>query len=127
MLIIDSLKRHCAKLTQKLSGRDIEERRRGRRGSVDREPQVETLLRQDGPSMDLGQGSGAGTYKRHSDADKGAAPFVYVDPTMHSFGGASSSRPFVPPSGYYFGGNGPQPWGADPWTCWQEMERMRQV
>ncbi|KNA15497.1 hypothetical protein SOVF_097770 [Spinacia oleracea] len=115
MLIIDSLKRHCAKLTQKLSGRDREE------------AQVETSLRQDGPGLDLGQGSGAGTYQRHSDADRGATPFVYADPTRHSFGGASSSRPFVPPPGYYFGGSGPQPWGADPWTCWQEMEMMRQA
>ncbi|XP_056689714.1 uncharacterized protein [Spinacia oleracea] len=31
MLLIDSLKRHCANLTKKLSGRDREERRRGRR------------------------------------------------------------------------------------------------
>ncbi|KNA12469.1 hypothetical protein SOVF_125780 [Spinacia oleracea] len=38
MLVIDSLKRQCAKVTHKLTGRDREECRRGRRGSVDREP-----------------------------------------------------------------------------------------
>ncbi|XP_056697868.1 uncharacterized protein [Spinacia oleracea] len=127
MLLIDSLKRHCAKLTQKLSGRDREERRRGRRGFVDREPQAETSLRQEGPSLDLGQGSSAGTFERHSDAERGAAPFVHADPTRHPFGGASSSRPFVPPPRCYFGGSGPQPWGADAWSYWSEMERMRQA
>ncbi|XP_056682838.1 cysteine-rich and transmembrane domain-containing protein YDL012C-like isoform X2 [Spinacia oleracea] len=45
----------------------------------------------------------------------------------NSFGGASSSRPFVPPPGYYFGGSGPQPWGADSWAYYAEMERMRQA
>ncbi|XP_056682964.1 uncharacterized protein [Spinacia oleracea] len=127
MLLIDSLKRHCAKLTQKLSGREREERRRGRRGFVDREPQAETSLRQEGPSLDLGQGSSAGTFERHSDAERGAAPFVHADPTRHPFGGASSSRPFVPPPRCYFGGSGPQPWGADAWSYWSEMERMRQA
>ncbi|XP_056697964.1 uncharacterized protein [Spinacia oleracea] len=87
----------------------LPKRRRGRRGSVDREPQAETSLRQEGPSLDLRQGSRAGTFQRHSDADRGAAPFVNADPTRHSFGGASSSRPFVPPPGYNFGGSGPQP------------------
>ncbi|XP_056682542.1 uncharacterized protein [Spinacia oleracea] len=80
MLMIDSLKRHCAKLTQKLSGRDGEKRRRGRRGSVDREPQAETSLRQEGPSLDLRQGSRAGTFQRHSDADRGAAPLYMLIP-----------------------------------------------
>ncbi|XP_056696680.1 uncharacterized protein [Spinacia oleracea] len=127
MLLIDSWKRYCAKLTQKLSGRDREERRRDRRGSVDREPKGETFSRQKGPSLDLGQGSGAGVRQRHSDADREAAPFVHADPTRHSFGGASSSRPFVSPPGYYFGGSGPQPWGADSWAYYAEMERMRQA
>ncbi|KNA17046.1 hypothetical protein SOVF_083620, partial [Spinacia oleracea] len=103
------------------------ERRRDRRGSDDREPQAETSLRQEGPSLDLGQGSHAGTFQRYSNADRGAAPFVYVDPTRHSFGGASSSRPPVPPPAYYFRGSGPQPWGVDPLTYWYEMERMRQA
>ncbi|KNA09805.1 hypothetical protein SOVF_150240 [Spinacia oleracea] len=104
-----------------------EERRRGRRGSVDREPQGETFSRQEGPSLDLGQGSGAGARQRHSDADREASPFVHVDPTRHSFRGASSSRPFVPPPDYYFGGSGPQPWGADSWAYYTEMERMHQA
>ncbi|XP_056695583.1 uncharacterized protein [Spinacia oleracea] len=109
MLLLDSWKRHCAKLTRKLSGRDREERRRDRRGSVDREPQGETSLRQEGPGLELGQGSGAGAHQRHSDAERGASPFVHVGPTRHSFGGAGSSRPFVSSPGYYFGGSGPQP------------------
>ncbi|XP_056699777.1 uncharacterized protein [Spinacia oleracea] len=44
MLVIDSLKRQCANMTKKLTGRDREERRRGPRDSVEREPQVETLV-----------------------------------------------------------------------------------
>ncbi|KNA25006.1 hypothetical protein SOVF_010560, partial [Spinacia oleracea] len=127
MLLLDSWKRQCSKLTRKLSGRNREERRRDRRDSVDREPQAETSLGQEGPSLELGQGSGAGAHQRHSDAERGASPFVYVDPTGHSFGGASGSRPFVPPSGYYFGGSGPQPWGAGSWACYAEMDRMRQA
>ncbi|KNA18046.1 hypothetical protein SOVF_074380, partial [Spinacia oleracea] len=127
MLLIDSWKRHCAKLTRKHFGRDREERRRNRRGSVDRETQGETFSRQEGPSLDLGQGSDVGAHQRHSDADQRAASFVHVDPTRHSFGGASSSRPFVSPPGYYFGESGPQPWGADSWAYYAEMERMRQA
>ncbi|KNA20851.1 hypothetical protein SOVF_048560, partial [Spinacia oleracea] len=100
------------------------ERRRERRESVDREPQAETSLGQEGPSLELGQGSGAGAHQRYYDAEWGASPFVHVDPTRHSFGGASGSRPFVPPSGYYFGGSGPQPWGAGSWACYAEMDRM---
>ncbi|XP_056683763.1 uncharacterized protein [Spinacia oleracea] len=127
MLLLDSLKRHCAKLTRKLSGWDREERRRDRRGSVDREPQVETSLRQKGPSLELGQGSGAGAHQRHSDAERGAPPFVHVGPTRHLFGGTGSSRPFVSSPGYYFGGSGPQPWGVDSSAYYAEMERMRQA
>ena len=77
--------------------------------------------------MEVGQGSGAGAHQRHSDAEWGASPFVHVDPIRHSFGGASGSWPLVPPSGYYFGGSGPQPWGAGPWACYAEMDRMRQA
>ncbi|XP_056685768.1 uncharacterized protein [Spinacia oleracea] len=127
MLLLDYWKRQCAKITRKLSSRNREERRRDRRDSVDREPQAETSLGQEGPSLELGQGSGAGAHQRHSDAERGASPFVHVDPTMHLFGGASGSRPFVPPSGYYFGGSSPQPWGAGSWACYAEMERMRQA
>ncbi|XP_056694046.1 uncharacterized protein [Spinacia oleracea] len=127
MLLLDSWKRQCAKLTRKLSGRNREERHRDRRDSVDREPQAETSSGQEGPSLELGKGCGAGAHQRHSDAERGAPPFVHVDPTRHSFGGASGSRPFVPPSGYYFGGSGPQPWGAGSWACYAEMERMRQT
>ncbi|XP_056694112.1 uncharacterized protein [Spinacia oleracea] len=127
MLLLDSWKRQCAKLTRKLAGRNREERHRDRGGSFDREPQVETSLRQEGPSLELGQGSGASAHQRHSDAERGASPFVHVDPTRHSFGGASSSRSFVPPPGCYFVGSGPQPWGADSWAYWSEMDRMRQA
>ncbi|KNA15899.1 hypothetical protein SOVF_094040, partial [Spinacia oleracea] len=73
------------------------------------------------------RGSGAGAHQRHSDVERGASPFVHVDPTRHSFGGAGSSRPFVSSPGYYFGGSGPQPWGADSWAYYVEMERMRQA
>ncbi|XP_056690712.1 uncharacterized protein [Spinacia oleracea] len=125
MLLLDSWKRQCAKLTRKLAGRNREERRRDHGGSFDREPQVETSLRQEGPSLELGQGSCASPHQRHSDAERGASPFAHVDPTRHSFGGAGSSRPFVPPPGCYFGGSGPQPWGADSWAYWSEMDRMR--
>ncbi|XP_056699377.1 uncharacterized protein [Spinacia oleracea] len=127
MLLLDSWKRQCAKLTRKLSGRNREERRRDRRDSVDREPQAETSLGQEGPSLEMRQGSGAGAHQRHSDAEWGAFPFVPVDPTRHSFGGVGSSRPFVSSPGYYFGGSGPQPWGACPWACYAEIERMRQT
>ncbi|KNA23314.1 hypothetical protein SOVF_025960, partial [Spinacia oleracea] len=86
ILLLDSWKRQCAKLTRKLSGRNREERRRDRRDSVDREPQAETSLGQEGPSLEMRQGSGAGAHQRHSDAEWGAFPFVPVDPTRHSFG-----------------------------------------
>ncbi|KNA05620.1 hypothetical protein SOVF_188670, partial [Spinacia oleracea] len=51
------------------------ERRRDRTDSVDREPQAETSLGQEGPSLELGQGSGVGAHRRHSDAERGASPF----------------------------------------------------
>ncbi|KNA04097.1 hypothetical protein SOVF_202820 isoform A, partial [Spinacia oleracea] len=123
MLAIDSLKRHCAKLTQKLTGWDREERRRGRRGSVDREPQAETSRGQEGPSLGLG----TSTHQRHSDVDRGVVPFVYVDPIRHSVGGQGSSMPFVPPPGTFFRARSSQPWSADSWAYWQEMDRVRQA
>ncbi|XP_056691382.1 uncharacterized protein [Spinacia oleracea] len=45
MLLLDSWKRQCTKLTRKLSGRNREERCRDRRDSIDREPQAETSSR----------------------------------------------------------------------------------
>ncbi|XP_056684004.1 uncharacterized protein [Spinacia oleracea] len=95
MLVIDSLKRHCANLTKKLTGRDREERRRGRRDSMDRESPVDSSREQAGQS--LGQGPSTSTRQRHSDVDRGVVPFTYAEPTRHSVGGMGSQMPFTPP------------------------------
>ncbi|KNA15118.1 hypothetical protein SOVF_101190 [Spinacia oleracea] len=127
MLVIDSLKMHCVNLTKKLTSRDREERRGGRRDSVDREPPVDTLREQDGPSLGLGLGSGNSTRHRNSDVDRGAVPFTYAEPTRHSVGGLGSQMPFTPPPGPYFGASSSQPCSAESWAYWHEMERMGQA
>ncbi|KNA11719.1 hypothetical protein SOVF_132530 [Spinacia oleracea] len=81
MLVIDFLKRNCVNLTKKLTGKDIEERRRGRWDSVDRGPPVDTSREQAGWSLGQGPSPSAGARQRHSGVDRGAVPSTYAEPT----------------------------------------------
>ncbi|KNA23825.1 hypothetical protein SOVF_021390 [Spinacia oleracea] len=123
--VIDSLKRHCANLTKKLTGRDREERRQGRRDSVDRESPVDTLREQAGQSLD--QGPGPSTLQRHSDVERGVVPFTYAEPTRHSVRGRATRYLLRLPPGTYFGASSSQTLSAESWAYWHKMGRMRQA
>ncbi|KNA13974.1 hypothetical protein SOVF_111700 [Spinacia oleracea] len=114
----------CVNLNKKLTGRGGEERRRGRKDSVDRGSPVGTLREQAGQSLGLGPGPSTGARQRHSDVDRGVVPFTYAEPTRHSVGGMGSPMPFTPPPGAYFGASSSQPWSAESWAYWYKAERM---
>ena len=94
---------------------------------MDRGPPVDTSRERAGQSLGQGLGTSAGARQRHSNVDRRVVPSTYVEPTRnwYSAGGMGSQMPFTPPPGVHLGASSSQPWSADPWACWYEMERRR--